>query len=158
MVGNAGVLVSRVIYVKEGAARRFLVIDAAMNDLIRPPLYEAWHDVMPLAEPAPGAALEPADIVGPICETGDTLAKQRPLPPLADGDLLAICSTGAYVSVMASSYNSRLQAPEVVVRGGDWAVVRQRQTYEELIGRDRLPDWLEDEAPSAVQGAREGVA
>ena len=158
VVGNAGVLVSRVIYVKEGAARRFLIIDAAMNDLIRPPLYEAWHDVMPLLEPAPGAALEPADIVGPICETGDTLAKQRPLPPLADGDLLAICSTGAYVSVMASSYNSRLQAPEVVVRGSDWAVVRQRQTYEALIGRDRLPDWLEDEAPDAVRGAMEGVA
>ncbi len=158
MVGNAGLLVSRVIYVKEGAARRFLIIDAAMNDLIRPPLYDAWHDVMPLREPPPGAPLAPVDIVGPICETGDTLARQRPLPPLEAGDLLAICSTGAYVSVMASSYNSRPLAPEVVVRGGDWAVVRPRQSFEELIGRDRLPDWLEESGASDRQRAVEGVA
>ena len=94
------------------------------------------------AEPAAGAAYAPVDIVGPICETGDNLARQRPMPPLGAGDLIAISSSGAYGAVMASSYNSRLVAPEVVVRGGDWAVARPRQTYEELIGRDSLPDWL----------------
>ena len=158
MVGAAGVLVSRVIYLKEGAERRFLIIDAAMNDLIRPSLYEAWHEVLPLHEPAAGAGLAPHDIVGPICETGDTLARQRPLPPLTSGDLIAICSTGAYVSVMASSYNSRLLVPEVVVRGSDWAVTRQRQTFEELIGRDSLPDWLEETAKTAPPGSIQGAA
>ena len=150
LVGNAGVLVTRVIYVKEGVARRFLVVDSAMNDLIRPSLYDAWHELLPLAKPAIGAAYEPADIVGPICETGDTLARQRPMPPMAADDLLAISSSGAYGAVMASSYNSRLLPPEVVVRGGDWAVSRPRQGYDELIGRDSVPDWLETGEPGAA--------
>jgi diaminopimelate decarboxylase len=146
MVGNAGVLVTRVLYVKDGRQNRFLVVDAAMNDLIRPTLYEAWHDVLPVAEPAPDAETLPVDVVGPICETGDFLARQRPLAPVAGGDLLAICSTGAYSACMASTYNMRLPAPEVLVRARDWAVVRPRPGYEELIARDRLPPWLEPAA------------
>ena len=143
IVGNAGVLVTRVLYLKEGVARRFLIVDSAMNDLIRPSLYDAWHELLPVARPAVGVDYQPIDIVGPICESGDTLARQRPMPPLAAGDLLAISSSGAYSAVMASSYNSRLIAPEVVVRGSDWFLSRPRQSYEELIGRDRLPDWLD---------------
>ena len=156
LVGNAGVLVSRVVYVKDGETRRFLILDAAMNDLMRPPLYDAWHDLLPLEQAAADAPLHPVDVVGPICESTDILAKQRPLPPLAEGDLIAICSSGAYGAVMASSYNSRLIAPEVVVRDGDWAVSRPRQTYEELIGRDSIPDWLEDDATEAALKAAGG--
>jgi len=142
IVGNAGILVCRALYVKTGATRRFIVQDAAMNDLIRPSLYEAWHEIVPVREPAPGAPMEPADVVGPVCETGDTFAVARPLPPVAPGDLLAILSTGAYGAVMSSSYNTRLLVPEVIVNGGDFAVIRPRPSYDDLLGQDRIPPWL----------------
>jgi diaminopimelate decarboxylase len=142
IVGNAGVLVTRVIYVKQGASRRFVILDAAMNDLIRPAMYDAWHEFVPVKEPAPGAALAPVDIVGPICESSDTFAQQRPLPPVAAGDLLAICSSGAYGAVMSSTYNCRLPAPEVMVQGAAHAVVRARPSYDDLIAGSKLPDWL----------------
>lgn len=141
LVGNAGVLVTRVIYVKEGAQRRFLIVDSAMNDLIRPTLYDAWHDIVPVAE-APGDDRQLFDIVGPVCETGDTFARQRALPAMAAGDLLAICCAGAYSACMASAYNMRRLAPEVLVRGRDFAVVRPRPDYAEMLARDRLPGWL----------------
>ncbi len=145
LVGNAGVLLTRVIYVKDGAARRYLVVDAAMNDLIRPMLYEAWHEILPVVEAPAGASLTPVDIVGPICETTDTFARERPLPPVAAGELLAICSTGAYGAVMSSSYNARLPAPEVLVHGDRFAVVRERLRHDDLIAQDRVPDWLIDD-------------
>ncbi len=152
LVGNAGVLVTKVLYVKDGAQRRFLVVDSAMNDLMRPTLYEAWHDIVPLAQ-EPGCELQPVDIVGPVCETGDTFAVQRPLPPVAAGDLLAICSTGAYSACMASTYNMRRLAPEVLVRGGEFAVVRARSDYADLLARDRIPDWLSEGGAQASRGA-----
>ena len=152
LVGNAGVLVTRVLYVKEGAARRFVIVDAAMNDLIRPTLYDAYHAIKPVTEPAKDAALERADVVGPVCETGDFLARARLLPPLAEGDLLAICSAGAYASVMASTYNARLPAPEVMVKGSRYAVVRARPDYESMLRRDRIPDWLEMPATGPARG------
>jgi diaminopimelate decarboxylase len=151
IVGNAGVLVTRVVYVKQGVSRNFVIVDAAMNDLIRPALYEAYHDFVPAKEPADDAASQRVDIVGPICESTDIFAEQRPMPPIAAGDLLVIRSTGAYGAVMASSYNLRLPAPEVMVRGNDYAIVRPRPSYQDIIGRDRLPDWLggtADEAPA----------
>ena len=142
LVGNAGILVSEVVYVKSGAAKTFVILDAAMNDLIRPTLYDAHHDIRPLK--APDLAAEPmvADVVGGICETGDYLALGRRMPPLAAGDLVAIMTTGAYGAVQGSTYNTRLLAAEVLVNGSEWAVVRPRQTYEELIGMDRLAPWL----------------
>ena len=143
LVANAGVLLSRVIFVKPGVTRRFVIQDAAMNDLIRPSLYDAWHEIVPVREPRPGAAREPADVVGPICESGDMLALGRPLPPVEAGDLLAILSAGAYGAVMSSSYNTRLLVPEVLVRSGEFAVVRPRPSYEELLGQDRIPPWLD---------------
>ncbi len=115
-----------------------------MNDLIRPALYDAWHDVLPVAEPAEDAPRQPADVVGPVCETGDILAERRPLPALAADDLLAVASAGAYGAVMSSSYNSRLLAPEILVRADRYAVVRPRGDYSALIAGDRLPDWLDD--------------
>jgi len=141
LVGEAGLLVTRVLYVKEGAQRRFLIVDSAMNDLIRPTLYDAWHDMIPVVE-ASGADQQPFDIVGPVCETGDTFARQRPLPAMAAGDLLAICCAGAYSACMASAYNMRRPAPEILVRGQDFAVVRPRPDYAEMLARDRLPAWL----------------
>lgn len=147
MVGDAGVLVTRVIYVKAGAARRFVICDAAMNDLIRPTLYEAYHDIVTVAAPASDVAPSLADVVGPICESGDFLAQGRPMPPVEAGDLLAIKSAGAYGAVMSSSYNSRLLIPEVMVAGDQFAVVRPRPRYEDLLGQDRLPPWLN--APGA---------
>ena len=153
LVGNAGLLVTQVIYVKDGPRRRFVVVDAAMNDLIRAPLYDAWHDIVPVRAPAPGADTTRVDIVGPVCETADTFARLRPLPPVAQGDLLAICSTGAYGAVMSSSYNTRPPAPEVLVRGRDHAVVRPRLDYDTLIGRDSLPAWLDTVAAEPVEGA-----
>ena len=143
LVGNAGLLVTRVLYVKQEGERRFLVVDAAMNDLIRPTLYDAWHDMVPVAAPDPEAETYRADVVGPICESSDIFARQRALPPLTEGDLLAICSTGAYGAVMSSTYNSRPLSPEVLVRGDRHAVVRARQDYEALIGQDSIPDWLQ---------------
>ncbi len=141
IAGNAGVLLATVIYVKRGA-RTFLILDAAMNDLIRPAMYDAWHDIVPVAEPAPGAPLAPVDIVGPVCETGDRFAEARPMPPLGPGDLVAIRSAGAYGAVMASEYNTRPLVPELLVRRESFAVVRPRPTLEEVIGRDRLPPWM----------------
>jgi diaminopimelate decarboxylase len=141
IVGNAGVLLARILYVKEGVTRRFVVIDAAMNDLLRPALYGAWHEVRPLTEPDAGAPLQPADLVGPVCETGDSFAAARDLPPLASGDLLALMSAGAYGAAMSSGYNTRLLVPEVLVRGGEFAVVRGRPSYESVLAQDRLPSW-----------------
>ena len=141
LVGNAGILVSRVIYVKQGEARRFVIVDAAMNDLMRPAMYDAWHEIKPLRQPAAGAPMDPADVVGPACETSDTFARQRPLPPVSDGDLMAIFTAGAYGSVMASTYNARLLAPEVLVRGQDWSVVRPRPSYDDMLRNESLASW-----------------
>ncbi|TXL71313.1 diaminopimelate decarboxylase [Vineibacter terrae] len=142
LVGNAGVLLGEVILVKPGAARTFVVVDAAMNDLIRPTLYDAWHDIVPLRQPAAGAPAAVTDIVGPICESGDYLAQERPMPPLAAGDVLVVKSAGAYGAVMASTYNTRPLVPEVLVDGDRYTVIRPRQSLDELIAADRVPDWL----------------
>ncbi len=143
IVANAGVLVSRVIQVHARAeGRRFLVLDAAMNDLMRPAMYEAYHDVRPVVAPASDAAPLVYDIVGPICESGDTFARDRRLPKLAAGDLVAFMSAGAYGAVMASEYNSRLLAPEVLVSGDRFAVVRPRPTYEQMLAAEPLAPWL----------------
>ncbi len=143
IAGNAGILVARVIYVKEGAGRRFVILDAAMNDLVRPAMYDAWHDIVPLTEPAPGIEMADVDIVGPVCETGDTFARGRAMPPLAADDLVAFRSAGAYGAVMASEYNSRPLIPEVLVSGDQFAVVRARPDYDEMLNRDTIPAWLE---------------
>jgi diaminopimelate decarboxylase len=142
ITGNAGVLVSRVIYVKDGESHRFVIVDAAMNDLVRPAMYDAYHGFEPVAEPAADAPLSPATIVGPVCETADTFAKDRLLPPLAAGDLTVFHSAGAYAAVMASTYNTRLLVPEVLVEGDRYAVVRRRPSYEELLELEARPDWL----------------
>jgi diaminopimelate decarboxylase len=141
LVGNAGILVSRVIYVKQGGTRRFVIVDAAMNDLMRPAMYDAWHEIKPLKQPENGVAMEPADVVGPACESSDTFARQRPLPPVCDGDLMAIFTAGAYGAVMASTYNARLLAPEVLVRGPEWSVVRPRPSYDEMLRDESLASW-----------------
>jgi diaminopimelate decarboxylase len=148
LVGNAGVLLGRVIYVKDGGARRFVIVDVAMNDLLRPSLYDAYHEILPVLRPDRDAPSRPVDVVGPVCETGDLLAEQRPLPPLVTDDLLAFCSSGAYGSVMASTYNARLPAPEVLVKGTAFAVVRARPTHDDLIAQERLAPWLADAGPS----------
>lgn len=142
IVGNAGILVSEVIYVKSGEGRDFLILDGAMNDLIRPAMYEAYHDIIPVVEPEAGAEQAPFDIVGPVCESGDTFARQRMMPPLASGDLVAFRSAGAYGAVMASEYNSRPLVPEVLVHGDQFAVIRARPTFDEMINRDTIPEWL----------------
>ncbi|RYH10559.1 diaminopimelate decarboxylase [Tropicimonas sp. IMCC6043] len=140
--GNAGIMVSAVIYVKRGEGRDFLILDGAMNDLVRPSMYDAHHDIVPVVEPEPG--VEPAhfDIVGPVCETGDTFARQRAMPPLAPGDLVAFRSAGAYGAVMSSEYNTRPLIPEVLVKGDHFAVIRPRPTFDEIIARDNIPEWL----------------
>ena len=142
IAGNAGLLVSEVVYVKHGEGRDFLILDAAMNDLVRPAMYGAWHDIVPVREAAPGVDLHPFDVVGPVCETGDTFARGRPMPPLAEGDLVAFRSAGAYGAVMASEYNTRPLIPEVMVRDDHFAVIRRRPTFDEIIGRDTIPPWL----------------
>ncbi|TCO71162.1 diaminopimelate decarboxylase [Rhodovulum euryhalinum] len=142
IAGNAGILVSRVIYLKEGEGRNFLILDAAMNDLVRPAMYAAHHDIVPLIEPAPGVEQAPFDVVGPVCESGDTFAKSRMLPPLAEGDLVAFRSAGAYGAVMASEYNTRPLVPEVLVKGDHVAVIRARPSFDEMINRDTIPLWL----------------
>lgn len=142
IAGNAGQLVSEVIYVKEGEDRKFLILDAAMNDLVRPSMYDAHHDIDPVIEAEPGVEPETYDVVGGICETGDTFAKGRNLPPLKAGDLVSFRSAGAYGAVMASEYNSRPLVPEVLVQGDKFAVIRRRPTYEEMIARDIVPEWL----------------
>ncbi|MGR3714985.1 MAG: diaminopimelate decarboxylase [Shimia sp.] len=142
IAGNAGIMVSKVIYVKSGEDREFLIIDGAMNDLIRPAMYEAHHDIVPVIEPAPGQEPAQYDIVGPVCESGDTFAKGRDMTTLTADDLVAFRSAGAYGAVMASEYNSRPLIPEVLVKGDQFAVIRERPTYEEMINRDTIPTWL----------------
>src|SRR6056297_693785 len=142
IVGNAGILVSRVIYLKQGEGRDFLILDAAMNDLIRPAMYDAHHDIVPVIEPAPGADLASYDVVGPVCESGDTFARARVMPALAPGDLVAFRSAGAYGAVMSSEYNTRPLIPEVLVNERDFAVIRARPTFDEMINRDTIPEWL----------------
>ncbi|MEL6211861.1 MAG: diaminopimelate decarboxylase, partial [Pseudomonadota bacterium] len=142
IAGNAGLMVSQTIYVKSGEGRDFLILDGAMNDLIRPAMYEAYHDIIPVIEPAPGTEQAPIDIVGPVCESGDTFAKQRMMPPVAAGDLVAFRSAGAYGAVMSSEYNTRPLIPEVLVKGDQYAVIRPRPTFDEIINRDTIPEWL----------------
>jgi diaminopimelate decarboxylase len=141
IVGNAGILVSRVTYRKTGEGRIFLIIDAGMNDLIRPALYDAHHDIIPVTEPK-SAATSPVDVVGPVCESADLFAKDRALPPLERGDLVAILSAGAYGAVQASDYNTRPLVPEVLVKGDQFAIIRPRPRIEDIIAQDRLPRWL----------------
>jgi diaminopimelate decarboxylase len=142
IVGNAGILVSRVTYVKHGDARDFVIIDAAMNDLIRPTLYEAHHEIVPVREPAPGTPKMVADVVGPVCESGDYLALDRTLDRPEQGDLLAIMSSGAYGAVQAGTYNTRALVPEVLVKGDQYALVRPRVEVEQLIALDQAAPWL----------------
>lgn len=142
IAGNAGILVSQVIYLKEGDARNFLIVDAAMNDLVRPTLYDAFHDIRPVIQAEPDGKRMRVDVVGPVCETGDYLGLDRDLPRMQVGDLIAVGTAGAYGAVQAGTYNSRLLVPEVLVNGDQFHVVRPRGTYEELIGLDSLPDWL----------------
>ena len=142
IAGNAGILVSEVIYVKEGEDRTFLIVDSAMNDLIRPALYDAYHEILPIQEPKSDLDYQTYDVVGPVCESGDTFAKERWLPSMTAGDLLAFRSAGAYGSVMASEYNSRPLVPEVLVRNDQFAVIRERPTYQDMINRDITPKWL----------------
>jgi len=140
--GNAGIMVAGVIYVKDGDGTNFLILDGAMNDLVRPAMYGAWHDIIPVVEAAPGVEKHPYDIVGPVCESGDTFAKGRPMPPLSPGDLVAFRSAGAYGAVMSSEYNTRPLIPEVLVQGDQFAVIRPRPTFDEIIARDTIPEWL----------------
>ncbi len=140
IMGNSGILVSKVIYLKEAVNRNFLIIDAAMNDLLRPAMYDAFHEIVPVAEEA--REILPMDVVGPVCETGDIFASGRELPLMKPDDLVAFRTAGAYGAVMASEYNSRPMIPEVLVNGDQWAVIRKRPSYEEMIARDIVPDWL----------------
>ncbi|HMM09649.1 MAG TPA: diaminopimelate decarboxylase [Paracoccus solventivorans] len=142
IAGNAGILLASVIFLKQGEGRDFLIVDAAMNDLIRPAMYDAHHDIVPVIEPAPGAEPHPVDVVGPVCETGDTFARAVPLPRVGAGDLVAFRSAGAYGAVMASEYNSRPLVPEVLVSGDRFAVIRPRPSIDEMLSRDRIPDFL----------------
>jgi diaminopimelate decarboxylase len=142
LVANAGILVTKIVYMKSGEGKSFVIVDAAMNDLIRPTLYEAFHDINPINEPSANHSRIVADVVGPVCESGDYLALGRDLPVQQAGDLLAVLSAGAYGAVQAGTYNTRPLIPEVLVKGHDFSVIRARQRYEELIGLDHLPDWL----------------
>ena len=142
IAGNAGILVTKVIHVKEGADKTFLIVDGAMNDLLRPTLYEAHHDVWPVREELLSMPPILQDVVGPVCETGDYLALDRPLAPFSEGDLVAVMAAGAYGAVMSSTYNSRLLVPEVLVNGEDYSVIRPRPTYDEMIHLDKIPKWL----------------
>jgi diaminopimelate decarboxylase len=142
LVGNAGILVTRVLFVKHGEAKNFVVVDAAMNDLIRPTLYDAHHEVRPVTQPAGSAKRVRADVVGPVCESGDFLAVNRDMVEPASGALLAVMSAGAYGAVQAGTYNTRALVPEVLVNDAKWAVVRPRLEVDQLIALDRMPDWL----------------
>lgn len=146
IAANAGVLVSRVLYVKSGEAKTFLILDAGMNDLLRPALYDAHHEIVSLREPAVTDPRRKYDVVGPVCETTDIFARDRELPALKGGDLVAFLTAGAYGAVMSSAYNARPPAPEVLVKGGEWTIVRPRLSDDALIALDRLPPWLEDQA------------
>lgn len=141
IAGNAGILVSRVIYVKEGDGKTFLIVDAAMNDLIRPSLYEAYHHIVPVVQDAI-RPVAPVDVVGPVCETGDTFAMERELQEVRAGELIALRSCGAYGAAMGSTYNARPLAPEVMVSGDQWAVVRSRPSYEEMVAGQAVPEWV----------------
>jgi diaminopimelate decarboxylase len=152
LAGPAGLLVARVLYVKQSGQRRFIILDAAMNDLVRPALYDAWHEVLPVRQPAPGAARAPADLVGPVCESGDTFAVDRELPPLKEGDLIAFAAAGAYGAVMSSTYNTRPLVPEILVAGERFAVIRARPSYEALLALDTIPGWLGEVAEAAEEG------
>jgi diaminopimelate decarboxylase len=143
LVGNAGTLISQVLFVKKGESRDFVICDAAMNDLVRPAMYDAHHDIRTVTEPAPGSEYAPYDVVGPVCETGDTFARQRSLPPLAEGDLIAFATAGAYGATMSSTYNSRPLVPEVLVKGDQFALVRARPTYEQMFSLESVPEWVE---------------
>ena len=142
IAGNAGILVSEVIYVKVGEDRKFLILDAAMNDLIRPAMYDAHHDIEPVIEPQAGAERATYDVVGPVCESGDTFAKGREMAQMIAGDLVAFRSAGAYGAVMSSEYNTRPLIPEVMVNGSEFAVIRSRPSFDEIINRDTIPKWL----------------
>lgn len=144
LVGNAGLLLTRVEYVKQADEKTFLILDSGMNDLIRPAMYEAFHRIVPVKAPENGAELAPVDIVGPICETGDTFAEGRPMPPVVAGDLLAILSAGAYSSAMASTYNARPLAPEVLVHGDRFAIVRRRPSIDEMTALETMPGWFSE--------------
>jgi diaminopimelate decarboxylase len=144
IAGDAGVLLSRVLYVKKGVSQTFVIVDAAMNDLMRPSLYDAHHAIIPAIEPAPDADEAIVDVVGPVCETGDFFARDRLMPVLHSQDLLAIGCAGAYGAVMASAYNSRPLVAEVLIKDGDFAVIRPRQSYDDMLGAEKMPDWLED--------------
>ena len=142
IAGNAGILVSEVIYLKRGEAKNFLIVDAAMNDLIRPTLYDAYHSIKPVVQPGVDAERITVDVVGPVCETGDFLAQDRELPLMQPGDLISVGTAGAYGAVQAGTYNSRLLVPEVLVNGDKFHVIRPRPTYEQLLALDSIPDWL----------------
>jgi len=143
IAANAGVLLASVIHIHERPeGKRFLVVDAAMNDLVRPAMYDAYHDLRPVRTPRPGANLSAMDVVGPVCETGDTFSRDRLLPPLHPGDLVAFMTAGAYGATMSSEYNSRPLVPEVLVRGADYAVVRPRPSYDDMLAREPLAPWL----------------
>lgn len=142
IAGNAGVLVARVLYVKRGASKIFTIVDAGMNDLMRPTLYEAYHEILPVSEPGPDMSRVVTDVSGPVCETGDYLALARDLPELRPGDLISVMTAGAYGAVLASEYNSRRLVPEVLVSGDRYCVTRVRPSYDEMLARERLPDWL----------------
>ena len=142
IAGNAGILVTRVLYVKRGADKTFTIVDAGMNDLMRPTLYEAYHEIVPVIEPVPGTRSIVTDVAGPVCETGDYLALARALPEFNAGDLISVMTAGAYGAVLASEYNSRLLVPEVLVAGNRYSVTRPRSGYEEMLARERLPNWL----------------
>ncbi len=142
LVGPAGILLARVVAIKETPGRRFVIVDAGMNDLVRPMMYGAWHEILPLRAAPEGAERRPADVVGPVCESTDRFAEQRLLPPLAAGDLLGFCDAGAYGAVMASTYNGRPLAPEVLARGDRFDVVRARPSFEQSLALERLPGWL----------------
>jgi diaminopimelate decarboxylase len=143
IAGNAGILVARVIYNKVTGAKRFLIVDAAMNDLIRPTLYDAYHEIWPVSEERALSPRTPQDVVGPICESSDFLAKDRLLPPLPQGDLIAVMTAGAYGAAQSSAYNSRLLVPEVLVNGDQWALIRPRPSYDDMLSAERIAPWLE---------------
>ncbi len=142
IAGNAGILVAKIEYVKQGAERKFYIVDAGMNDLLRPTLYEARHDILPVAQQTGISRREKADVVGPVCETGDYLVRERQLPPMKQGDLVAIMGAGAYGAVMSSTYNSRPLIAEILVDGNKAHAIRPRQSIKELIDQDSVPDWL----------------
>jgi diaminopimelate decarboxylase len=142
IVGNAGILVTQVLYIKEGESKRFVIVDAAMNDLIRPSLYGAYHEIRPLTESALHRPKHQVDVVGPVCESGDFLAKDRSLAEVKPGELLAVMSAGAYGFVMSSNYNSRPRVPEALVKDGEIHVIRERETYNDLVKGERIPSFL----------------